>query len=115
MARRDYVPSRGRMLWTAFCLILCSLGLLGNARGTTITVTTTADSGTGSLRDAITTANANAGDTINFSVTGTITLLSTLPAITADMTITGPGANLLTVTGNNSNTVGTIFTISTGV
>jgi len=115
MARRDYVPSRSRMLWTVFCLMLCSLGFLGNAWGATIPVTTTADSGTGSLRDAITTANANAGDIINITATGTITLLSPLPAITANMTITGPGAASLTVSGNNSATVGTIFTIETGV
>ncbi len=116
MARRDYVPSRSRMLWTVFCLMLCSLGFLGNAWGATIPVTNTTDSGPGSLRQAIITANAdNAGDIINITATGTITLLSTLPAITANITITGPGANLLTVSGGNSTTVGTIFTITTGV
>jgi hypothetical protein len=57
---------------------------------TTITVTNTSDSGAGSLRAAITQANSdNAGDTINVSVTGTITLASPLPAITANMTIQG--------------------------
>jgi hypothetical protein len=115
MARRDYVPSRSRMLWTVFCLMLCSLGFFGNAWGGTIPVTNTTDSGPGSLRTAITDANANPGSTINFSVTGTITLLSALPAITANMTITGPGAASLTVSGNNSSTVGTIFTITNGV
>src|SRR5271156_1035442 len=99
MARRDYVLSRSRMLLTAFCLVLCSLGFSGRASGATITVTNTNDSGTGSLRDAITMANANPPGTINITATGTITLLSTLPAITANMTITGPGANLLTVSG----------------
>ncbi len=114
MARRDDVPSRGPGLWTAFCLMLCSLGFLGSARGATIPVTNTSDSGAGSLRAAITTANADTGDTINITATGTITLLSALPAIAADMTITGPGATSLTVSGNNSTTVGTIFTINSG-
>ena len=94
--------------------MLCSLGFLGSARGATIPVTNTSDSGAGSLRAAITTANADTGDTINITATGTITLLSALPAIAADMTITGPGATSLTVSGNNSTTVGTIFTINSG-
>jgi len=114
MARRDDVPSRGPGLWTAFCLILCSLGSLGTARGATITVTNTNDSGANSLRAAITTANADTGDTINITATGTITLLTALPAIAADMTISGPGASSLTVSGSNSTTVGTIFTINSG-
>src|SRR5438477_5225130 len=40
----------------------------------TLTITNTNDSGVGSLRDAL--AGASDGDTINFSVTGTITLTS---------------------------------------
>ena len=51
----------------------------------TFTVTTLADSGPGSLRAAITSANAASPgslNTINFSVSGTITLLSDLPSIT---------------------------------
>ncbi len=107
------------MLWTAFCLVLLSLGSLGSAYGSTYTVTNTSDDGsTGSLRWAITQANADANppSTINFQsgLTGTITLTSPLPAITADVTINGPGAANLTVSGNNSATVGTIFTINSG-
>ncbi len=56
-------------------------------------VTTTADSGTGSLRQAIEYADANGGDiTIGFAIgTGqqTIDLLSPLPAITVPLTIDG--------------------------
>jgi len=52
----------------------------------TYTVTTTADSGAGSLRQAILDANANAGtDTITFNISSgaqTINLLSNLPQIT---------------------------------
>lgn len=55
------------------------------------------------LRGAITTANANAGaDTINFDTTlfnsaQTIALATALPELTGDLTITGPGADLLTI------------------
>ena len=46
----------------------------GNAVAATLTVSTTADSGPGSLRQAI--GAAQPGDTIQFSVTGTIQLTS---------------------------------------
>ena len=70
----------------------------------TYTVTTTADSGAGSLRQAILDANANAGaDTIAFDIPGsgihTITPLTTLPAITQSLTIDG-----YTQTGASPNT-----------
>ena len=65
---------------------------VGGVRGGTFTVTNTADSGTGSLRWAITNANANPGpDTINFNISGaapfTINLLSALPPVTDPVTI----------------------------
>jgi len=60
----------------------------------TLTVTNTNDSGAGSLRDAMTVANSDSGDTINFNIPGagpfTITLASTLPAVASSMTISGP-------------------------
>jgi hypothetical protein len=59
-----------------------------------VTVTTLADLGPGSLREAIETVNAS-GDpasTISFSVAGTITLASALPQITAPVTIDGRSA-----------------------
>ena len=64
----------------------------GVVRGDTFTVTNTSDSGLGSLRWAITNANANPGpDTINFQISGTapfiISLLSALPAATDVTTI----------------------------
>ncbi|MGO8925802.1 MAG: choice-of-anchor Q domain-containing protein [Limisphaerales bacterium] len=65
-------------------------------------VTNTNDSGEGSLRQAILDANASGGGEITFSnVTGTITLLSALPALAANITIAGPGTNLLTISGSN--------------
>ena len=61
-------------------------------------VTTTADSGAGSLRDTI--AAANAGDTIQFAAAlngQTITLTSAELLISRNLTINGPGASQLTV------------------
>ncbi len=57
------------------------------------------------LRYAITQANLNSGSTIGFSVTGTIELVSALPNLTADVTITGPGANLLSVNAGGHSRV----------
>ena len=81
-----------------------------NAAAATFTVTNTNDSGAGSLRQAIIDANASPGaDTIvfdaSFNTPQTITLTSTLVINTTDntaTTITGPGANLLTVSGGNT-------------
>lgn len=64
----------------------------------TITVINTNDSGAGSLRQAL--ADANDGDTINFdpALNGqTINLTSAELAIDKNITITGPGPNLLAV------------------
>jgi hypothetical protein len=74
-----------------------------DAYATTRTVTSTADGGAGTLRDTIAASAAN--DTINFSVTGTITLTSGELAIGRNLTIIGPGANVLTVSGNNASRV----------
>jgi predicted outer membrane repeat protein len=69
----------------------------------TITVSNTNDAGTGSLRKAI--ADASAGDVIDFSITGVISLTSGELSITKNLTITGPGASQLTVSGNLSSRV----------
>ncbi len=72
----------------------------------TITVTNTNDSSAGSLRQAI--ADAAPGDTINFSLSGcpcTITLTSGELVINKDLTIQGPGASQLTISGNNASRV----------
>ena len=74
-----------------------------------ITVTSASDSGAGSLREAITAANdtgnldATLPDVITFdpSVTDPIVLASDLPAITGAVNIVGPGARVLTVSGDD--------------
>jgi len=58
-------------------------------------VTTTADSGPGSLRDAI--SNAAPGETITFSGVGTITLTSGELLIDKDLIISGPGPGSLVI------------------
>lgn len=70
----------------------------------TYTVNITADSGAGSLRDAIISANAIAGTTIEFDATiagQTITLTSELPWITGNNTVIDGGANAITVSGGD--------------
>ncbi|BDV44551.1 fibronectin type III [Geotalea uraniireducens] len=69
---------------------------------TTRVVTTTNDSGAGSLRQAI--LDANPGDAVTFAggLNGqTITLVSSL-TIDKDLTISGPGAGQLTLSGGNA-------------
>jgi hypothetical protein len=75
----------------------------------TITVTNTNDSGPGSLRQAL--VNANDGDTIVFAVTGTIVLTSDGLVIDNDLTISGPGANRLSINGNQAG-YGCVFGIA---
>src|SRR5437762_33895 len=87
-----------------FCLavfagLLCAaLAGISNAKATTLIVTTTADSGPGSLRQAL--ADAQDGDTIQFdpALNGQSILLTTAElVISKNITINGPGPDLLSV------------------
>ena len=89
------------------CIALATLALvhavtlpLGAA---TITVNNTSDSGRGTLRQAI--QNASSGDTINFSVTGVITLTSGELLVARNLSIVGPGAASLAVSGHTNSRV----------
>jgi uncharacterized repeat protein (TIGR01451 family) len=111
--------SRLRTFKFGMTLLLLLVNLLildfGTASAATFTVTNTNNSGAGSLRQAILSANATAGaDTISFGAgaVGTITLASPLPVIEETLTITGPGAATLAVSGNNTYRV---FEIDSGV
>lgn len=107
--------SKSLLVLTAiFCVFHGSM-----AQATTFTVTSTADPGdstcgvanTGdgcTLREAISAANSAAGDdAINFApgISGMITLSSTLPDLTTNLDIQGPGKNVLTISGNNANRI----------
>ncbi|SRR6266496_5297828 len=81
--------------------------LTASLAGAVFTVTNTADSGSGSLRQAILDANSNSGaDTIAFAIPGsgvhTIPLFSALPQITDPVLING-----YTQPGSSSNTLST--------
>ncbi len=81
------------------------------ARAVTLTVTSTADDGSvGTLRSVL--GGAADGDTIDFSVTGTITLSATGQLVVdKSVEITGPGANILAIDGNATSRV---FYIASG-
>ncbi len=102
-----------------------------NGPAATITVNSLADgspaaNGQCTLREAMINANVNSqagstdcaagsgADTITLSVNGTINLTIALPAISENLTITGPGANLLTVRRNTGGDY-RIFQINSGV
>ncbi len=108
------------------------------ASGNPLVVTTTADSGTGSLRAAITYADDNGGGTITFDIVGdapfTIEPQSALPSIGDGITIdgtsqpgysgtpiivldgdmAGSGVNGLTLTGSGSTIQGLVINQFTG-
>src|SRR5262245_25997935 len=82
----------------------------------TFTVENLADSGPGSLRQAVLDANANPGaDLIRFAPAasgGTIARTGGELGLTGDLTIDGPGAERLTVSGNHASRV---FEVPAGV
>ena len=93
-----------RMVWLILVMgIVLGLGHWQEASAATITVTSLADGSTNAancpvttnttcrLRDAI--AKAAAGDTINFSVTGTIILNSGAPHVGDGDSVADPGGN----------------------
>src|SRR6185312_4921081 len=129
---------RGRSVVSlaSICLLVLALATftaLAHPAGNTITVNSTSDVADGTdglctLREAITAANTDTAsgvtagecvagsnsdsDTISLAgLTGTITLGSARPNITTEMSIIGPGASQLTISGNNAFRV---FTLTLG-
>ena len=87
----------------SFCFLsILFLFMLFPVVSFSLTVTSLSDSGTGSLRNAV--ANTAPGGTVDFAVTGTITLSSEI-VIDKDLTIQGPGADLLTISGGNTKRI----------
>ena len=86
---------------TVSVLLLCAMTM--QAHAATITVTNTNESGPGSLRQAL--AVAHDGDRITFAVSGAITLTSGGLGVTKNVTISGPGANQLSINGNQASFV----------
>lgn len=108
-----------RYMWRVVVLVMVSLlGLMTlpvlanpvgsttrHAPNATLTVTNTNDSGPGSLRQAV--ADAYSGDTINFNLIypEVITLTSGEILISRDITVVGPGATQLTISGNGTSRI----------
>jgi hypothetical protein len=109
MRRVTMAPTRlaGRGLVTGVASLLATLALAATADAGTLTITNADDGGPGSLRDAI--GQARSGDTIVFAVSGTIVLTGGEIAISKDLDIEGPGAALLSISGNNRSRIFDIF------
>jgi hypothetical protein len=97
-----------RILFATCLSALCLIAL--STQAATISVTNTNDSGAGSLRQAI--ADAVNGDTIEFGVTGTITLMTGELLVNKNVTLNGPGSDQVIVDGNHASRV---FHVSGGV
>src|SRR5918999_1898939 len=96
---RRFLPS---LRWGLVSLL--ALAATDRPLAATFTVTNLNNAGPGSLRRAVSDANASAGpDNVVFApgLTGTITLTSGEIVITGSLVVHGPGAGLLTVNGND--------------
>jgi hypothetical protein len=92
-----------------FLALFCIVAAPASVSADIITVTNANDNGPGSLREAL--GIANDGDTINFSVTGTITLTTGELMVNSNVSISGPGAPDLALSGN---AVSRVFRIASG-
>src|SRR5437016_5451871 len=99
---------------TLLCVWLLALGVswIFEAGAATLTVTNLADSGPGSLRQALAdNTSLGGGNTIVFSntVTGVIGLSTAELTVAAAVTIRGPGTNLLALSGSKGQRVFTVL------
>ncbi len=99
-------------------LLLIIISTSSSTAYSQIFVTSLNDAGANTLRQAIIDANNNPGaDIIDITVTGTIRLQTALPVVTTEVTVQGPGADMLTISGdsdNNSSPDVGIFTVRGG-
>ena len=105
MTPTNCVRFANRLIWFSF---LAALLLPRNGGAAVMLVTNNNDAGTGSLRQAILdNESLGGGTTIMFSnnVTGSIILTSGELGITNNLTLVGPGASFLVVSGNNASRV----------
>src|SRR5437868_5312835 len=99
-------PAVGGLLLFALLCAAMAAPKFFSTQQTTLIVTNTNDNGPGSLRQAL--ADAVDGDTIQFdpALNGqTITLTSGELAITKNLTIAGPGADQLAVSGSSASRI----------
>lgn len=100
-----------KKLFTLLGLILSLFSLFSQiVNASTDVVTNCNDSGPGSLRQVI--GNATSGDTIVFALNPScslITLTSGEIDIPVNLTIQGPGANALAISGNNASRIFNIY------
>ena len=101
-----------RLIFSAFIMFAgLSLSAAFSVDAATLTVTNAADSGPGSLRQAV--ASAISGDTIDFDLTypAVITLTTGEILIDKDLIINGPGARKLEIRGDAIGFLGAIFLV----
>jgi hypothetical protein len=113
-SRKTSVPRLSVLLLFLVTLPGLILALAGSAQADTLTVTNTNNTGSGSLRSAIETADASGvADTITFAADlgATIKLTSGPLTINSDLTIKGPGAHELSVSGTGNSGV---FSVASG-
>ncbi|TLP79083.1 thrombospondin type 3 repeat-containing protein [Maribacter sp. ACAM166] len=101
---------------TVLTFVIALLCFSASWAQTTATVTSLADDGTsGTLRWAMTTANAdiNINEIIfDSGLSGTLTLTSNLPNVASNMVITGPGPSAIKISGDNQYKM---FVVNTGI
>ena len=89
----------------SLAVLLTGLSISPSTGATTITVLNNNDNGSGSLRQAV--ASAGSGDSIVFApaVTGTIALTGGELDVNQNLTVTGPGAATLAISGSTNSRV----------
>ena len=107
-SRKVAAIGSGVALATGTLGALGAFGALAPDAGAAPAVTNLDDSGPGSLRDAL--ANANDGDVIDLTaLSGTIVLTSGQLDVEDAVTIMGPGASVLSISGNNASRVMSMY------